>query len=159
MTDEVINVTGVSNTLGNGSSSSASDTYMSYRGIEDWYGDLFEFIDGVNVSDREVFTNSDYNTFTSDTFTGDYTTTGLTAPTDNGYITDVNFSEAGFVPIEASGGSSSTYVTDTVSTSSGDTVCRFSGDASKENACGGFFLVMESDSSFQSTTTGASIAY
>ena len=43
--------TGQSNTLGNRSSNSThNDKYMSYRGIENLYADIWEFVDGVNVN-------------------------------------------------------------------------------------------------------------
>ena len=42
--------TGGSNGIGNGSSPSTNDdTWMSYRGIENFYADIPEWVDGINV--------------------------------------------------------------------------------------------------------------
>ena len=65
---------------GNNSTSAPQTTYMSYRGIEDLYGVSRIFTDGINVSEREVFVNTDYRTFASNVFSGDYISTGVELP-------------------------------------------------------------------------------
>jgi hypothetical protein len=44
----------------------------SYRGIENFFGHLWKFIDGVNIQDGKPFVCDIFDTFASDTFTGVY---------------------------------------------------------------------------------------
>ena len=53
---------------------------MSYRGIENWYADCWEFIDGINIQNYKVFLNQNPATFADDVFTGDYVDSGVTLP-------------------------------------------------------------------------------
>jgi hypothetical protein len=50
--------TGGTNLLGNNSSTYTIDGYMSYRGIENFYADCWEWIDGINVNNRLVYINN-----------------------------------------------------------------------------------------------------
>ena len=111
--------TGGSTSIGNASSPSTNDdTWMSYRGIENFYADIFEWIDGINFSERLVYTSNTQSTFASDVFSGAYTSTGVTLPS-SGYIKDMSFSIKGFIPTNSTGGSDSTYVTDYVDSRAG----------------------------------------
>ena len=102
--------TGQSNNIGNASSGSTNnDMWMSYRGIENWYADCWEFIDGINIQNYKVFLNQNPTTFADDVFTGDYVYSGATLPAmSNSYIKKIS---GNFLPT-AVGGSSSTFVTD-----------------------------------------------
>lgn len=132
-------ITGGSNSIGNASSlSSNDDTWMSYRGIENFYADIFEWVDGINVSDKLVYVSNMESTFSSDVFSGDYVSTGVTLPA-NGYIKDMNFSIKGFIPT-VSGGTDSTYVPDQVYSGTGARVVRFGGNASDGLKSGAAYL-------------------
>ncbi len=152
--------TGQSNGIGNYSSGRLNNnTWMSYRGIENWYGDIWEMIDGINIQNRLVYINQNQNTFASDVFTGEYVSTGVTMPTaSSSYIKDINFSEDGFIPTLV-GGSSATYVTDGAWTATGDKVVYFGGAASDGALDGAFCLGANGVSGGVSVGVGASVSF
>ena len=151
-------VTGGSNSIGNASTvSPRNDTWMSYRGIENFYADIFEWIDGINISERVVYTSNTQSSFASDVFTGVYTTTGVTLPS-SGYIKDMNFSTKGFIPT-VSGGTDSTFVTDYVGSGAGARVVAFGGDAGNGLGCGAAFLYAGSASWNAYAYVGAGISF
>lgn len=78
---------------------------MSYRGIENFYGNVFKFIDGINIK-------ADYNPwiadhgFACDTFASPYVDTTLTLPSTGNYITNIAFTtdfDYGFLPSAVGG--------------------------------------------------------
>lgn len=151
--------TGGSNSIGNASSPATNDdTWMSYRGIENFYADIFEWIDGINISERLVYTSNTQSTFASDVFSGAYTSTGVRLPATNGYIRDMNFSTKGFIPTVATG-SDSTYVTDYVISAAGARVAAFGGHAGFGLYCGAAFLGADSASSFAFAHLGAGLSF
>lgn len=152
-------VTGVSNHLGNGSSDAATVGYMSYRGIEDFYGSAWEFVDGVSFKDREVFVNSNQSTFESDVFTGDYISTGLSLPVaSSSFIKDMSFTAKGFIPTTV-GGSSSTYVADALWSNTGNRIALHGGDARHGRSAGGFCLYAHDGSGLAYSGVGAGVAF
>lgn len=99
---------------------------MSYRGIENFYGNLSEMVDGCNIKydagNYIPYTSNDRATFTSATFTGEYVSTGIaTLKTTEGYISNVDLTSAVtqdgvtdnwfFLPLAGSaGGNGETYI-------------------------------------------------
>jgi len=152
--------TGSSNALGNRSTSKPNTAFMSYRGIEDLYGTAWEFLDGVNVNEREVFVNSNHTTFASDVFTGDYVSTGVTVPADatSSYIKDLDFSIKGFIPTVV-GGASTTYTGDGLWSATGNRIASVGGSANVGEACGGFTLSANNDSAWEAVSFGAGVSF
>lgn len=153
-------ITGLSNSLGNASSKSPNSSFMSYRGIEDFYGTTWETVDGINFKDLEVFTNSNHTTFASDVFSGDYTSLDMSLPVANtSYIKDLHFSEDGILPISVEGASSSTFVTDAMwSSEEGNRVYYHGGSANLGLAAGGFNLFASRSSSDVYASYGAGVS-
>jgi hypothetical protein len=86
----------------------------SYRGIENFFGDIWEWTNGVNVKTNvniaEVFVSNDNNI--SDTNYTNYRKVGE-MPYVNGYIKEIIFgSEGDILPLNTTGGSSTTYFSD-----------------------------------------------
>lgn len=127
--------TGQSNSIGNSSSGATNnDTWMSYRGIENWYADCWEFIDGLNIKNYKVFLNQNPATFADDVYIGDYVDSGVTLPAMGGsYIKKIT---GNFIPT-AVGGSSSTFVTDAGWCNPTSTIMEFGG-ANNFDLGGGF---------------------
>ena len=156
--DDLGMTTGGSNNIGNGSSfGQADDTWMSYRGIENFYADIREFIDGINISDRKVYTNNNHTTFESNKFDGDYVDTGITISTD-GWIKDISFTIKGFIPIKT-GGSDSTYATDYMKSSTGSRVVFFGGCAKDGLKAGATSVEAFYNSSEAWSPTGAGLSF
>lgn len=57
----------------------------SYRGVENFYGNIWEWIDGINALDRKVYICTDFN-FDDNSFSENYIDTGITLPSSGGYI-------------------------------------------------------------------------
>ena len=153
-------ITGLSNSLGNASSKSPNSSFMSYRGIEDFYGTTWETVDGINFKDLEVFTNSNHTTFASDVFTGDYTSLEMSLPVASGsYIKDLHFSEDGILPTSVEGASSSTFVTDAMwSSETGNRVYYHGSSANAGLSAGGFSLDAGQNSSWVRAFNGAGVS-
>lgn len=149
--------TGQSNSIGNASSGDTNNNmWMSYRGIENWYADCLEFIDGINVQNYKVFLNQNPSTFADDVFTGDYVDSGVTIPANMtaSYIKKIS---GNFLPT-AIGGSSSTFVTDGGWSATGNTVAFFGGNASGGLAAGGFCFLSSVSSVFSGANLSAGLS-
>ena len=153
-------VTGSSNSLGNASSphTNTNTQFMSYRGIENWYGQIFKFIDGVNVKEREYFVNKKPSTYADDVFTGDYTTTGMTMVSTNGYVKNIVQSKNGFISSDATG-TDSTYITDYQYQNTGNRIVLFGGNAGCGLSAGGFFVSGYAAASYASANLGSAVSY
>ena len=154
-------VTGSSNALGNASSPSTntSTQFMSYRGIENWYGQIYKFIDGVNVSSRVYYVNSKPATFADDVFTGDYVSTGITSNSANGYVKNIFASGKGFVANNTTGGSASTFVPDYFYQTTGNLTIIFGGYAGNDASAGGFCLGADFAASVSLSTIGSGVSF
>lgn len=154
-------VTGSSNSLGNASSPSTNTNtqFMSYRGIENWYGQIYKFIDGVNVNAYVYYVNNNPVTFADDVFTGDYINIGITSATVNGYVKNLVASGKGFVASNTSGGSGSTFVTDYFYRSTGVRVMTFGGFAGGAEAAGGFYLGANTSESTYDASLGSGLSF
>ena len=151
--------TGGSNGIGNGSSPATNDdTWMSYRGIENWYASMWKFIDGVNVSERQYFVNNNPATFADDVFTGDYVTTGITSATANGYVSNLVANAKGFVASEVTG-SSSTKVPDYFYQNTGNRIVIFGSGAGTGLNAGGFSLYANAAASGAGAYVGSGVSY
>lgn len=151
--------TGGSNGIGNGSSPSTNDdTWMSYRGIENWYASMWKFIDGVNVQERVYFVNDNPATFADNVFTGDYVSTGITSAAVNGFISNMSSSNKGFIPSEVTG-SSSTKVPDHFYPGIGNRIVVFGGHAGNGLYAGGFFLNTNVNAPDAASALGSGVSY
>ena len=166
-----INATGLSNGLGNGSGSVSNGdgvvgSYMSYRGVENWYGHIWKFVDGLNVhnstADRSrAFACGDHTAFADDTDTG-YTLIGL-LPEADGYVKTILYGGL-FLP-QTTGGSSATYLCDNYYTyfdsdqASGWRVVYWGGTANAGALAGAFFVSSNSGSSNASATLGGRLCF
>ena len=101
---------------------------MSYRGIENWYGNLYQFVDGINIRNNVPYI-ADHG-FVSDQFTTPYASLNMSLCGTNGYSTNISISNTYSYPFLPSsiGGSSSTYLSDYYYQNAGNTVALLGGD-------------------------------
>lgn len=144
-------VAGASNAWGNASTDGTQPSagakpgtaYMSYRGIENWYGNCWTWADGINVNEiaaGNVHITNDYRDFADGTTTN-YTLISSAFPTSSGYIRNILNTGAYFLSGDNTGGSSTTYLTDYhYASASASRVVRVGGRASSGAAAGGFYL-------------------
>lgn len=152
--------TGQSNALGNRSSNSThNDMYMSYRGIENMYVDIWEFVDGVNVNNYQFYVNGKYSTFASDVFTGDYAAKGpiTVAEASNNLIKRCAVSvDGGFIPTVV-GGSTTTFYGDDLWSATGAIVAFYGGAAGYGSSGGLGALGVNVTSSASAANLGAAV--
>ena len=154
-------ITGSSNSLGNASSPSTntSTQFMSYRGIENWYGQIYKSIDGVNINSYVYYVNNNPATFADDVFTGDYISTGITSATANGYVKNIVANKNGFVPSVTTGGSASTFVPDYFYQGTGLRIMGFGGFAGSDARAGSFFLRGSDAASLAAANVGSGLSF
>lgn len=151
--------TGQSNALGNRSSNSThNDKYMSYRGIENLYADIWEFVDGVNVNNYQFYVNGKYSTFQSDIFTGDYALKGATtgAASNNLIKRCAVSANMGFIPT-VFGGSTTTFYGDAFWSATGAKIASYSGSVNDGASDGLGTLHVANASSYSHANTGAAV--
>ena len=156
-------IAGASNWLGNGSTNTTSGagvsakpgtSYMCYRGIENFYGNCWQWVDGINVN---VGTNGYVYVTNNRADFADNTSTNMTlittaAPTTSGYQSALANINNYFIPTAVSG-SSSTYMTDYWYGSAGSNRVVIVGGSADGGASAGFFGVaayIDSGDSFRS---------
>ncbi|GAI88133.1 unnamed protein product, partial [marine sediment metagenome] len=115
-----IKETGLSNGDGNGTNSvdwegdaddaTAETVYMTYRGIENFFGNIWNWVDGINVNDNVPYVCNKDTDFNDDT-AENYTALGITLANANGYQKTLEQQSRGFLPASV-GGESGTYITD-----------------------------------------------
>lgn len=83
---------------GNISASSGSLTSNSdgknpcmYRGIENPWGNVWQFVDGVNINDGQAWVCDDYTDYASNLFASPYEELGYVNHDANGYTTDMGY--------------------------------------------------------------------
>ena len=121
---------GLSNGDGNASAADSTATdltagespaYMSYRGIENWWGNIWKFVDGINIRNFDplagtayasyAYATNDYEDFADDTDTGYTLLTAGLAQAD-GYARQICPIQDGFLPASVAGGASNTGLAD-----------------------------------------------
>ena len=133
---------------------------VSYRGIEGQIGNIVEFIDGINIKADHNPWIANY-AFTTDTFSGSYSDTGVTLYTLDGYASDLAYASGfnfSFLP-KTTGGSSTTYITDYCTQAAGNRIVRYGGSWSDTTGAGLFSYFLHSASNTVSRTTGARLAF
>ena len=107
------------NSVSNGGTSGYLTDYMTYRGIENWYGNVWKTIDGITWDGRWIGTEAAQPVYVSNNseYFNDASSENMKHLCDaqyiganDGYIKNIN-NVTGFIPSE-SGASSTTYLTD-----------------------------------------------
>lgn len=163
-------IAGASNGWGNASTDGTQPSagakpgtaYMSYRGIENWFGNCWPWTDGINVNVSaagNVHITNDYRNFADGTATG-HTLVTSSFPTGSGYIQNILNTGAYFLSGDNTGGSSATYLTDYhYASASASRVVLVGGGANSGAIAGAFCLASVNDAGAAARTVGARLAY
>jgi hypothetical protein len=164
-------VAGASNALGNASTNTTNGagvnakpgtSFMSYRGIENWYGNCWNWADGINVNvtaTGNVHITNDYRNFADGTATG-YTLVTSSFPTASGFIRNILNTAAYFLSSTNSGGSSTTFITDQhYGSALASRVVYVSSGANLGASAGGFCLSSDYGASNSFRVIGARLAF
>ena len=150
--------TGATTTLGNGSGYLGTNglSSVSYRGIENFWGNIWVWVDGINIkADRNPWIAD--NNFVSDTFVSPYTDTGLTLPSSDNYISNIQDLD-GFLPSAVSG-SSNTYITDYFYPATGNRVAVLGGRWYDELQAGAWRWSVGTSTAYSDRTVSARVAF
>jgi hypothetical protein len=163
-------IAGASNAWGNYSTNGTQlsagakpgTAFMVYRGIENLYGNCWNWADGINVNvttNGNVHVTNNRADFADDTSTN-MTLISTTAPTTSDYVSAIAAIDNYFIASSVSGGSSTTYLTDYWygSTSSNRGVF-VSGNAADGAVAGAFIVGAVYDSSVAARVLGARLAF
>ena len=157
-----INNSGLSNSNGNTTANTSGGdgvvgSYMSYRGIENWYGHIWEFIDGFNINNNIPYVHNTDTQFADDT-AANYTDLGLVLHNANGYPATISQIGTGFLA-ESVGASSTTKLTDYYYQAAAWRVAFFGGNAGSGASAGGFCGALSNASSHLAANVGGRLCY
>lgn len=155
--------TGATASLGNTSgmaSGTNGQVSISYRGIENFWGNVWKWVDGININNYVPWV-ADHG-FASSTYASPYVTTGLTLVSSSGdYVTAIGFGagcDYAFLGT-AVAGSSSTYLTDSLYTATGDMAALFGGAWNNASVAGAFCWHLNDAASAVDSSLGARSCY
>jgi hypothetical protein len=112
-----------------------------YRGIESPYGDIYQFVDGVNITDLQAWVCADADDYASNVFAAPYEELGYVNHNASNYVQslgwDAAYPFAGLpTAVHASG---SQYYCDYYYQTTGAKIARFGGDWSRSATCGPWY--------------------
>lgn len=134
-------------------------TQVQYRHIENPWGNIWEWIDGANFSERKAYICTNKANYADDTTTN-YTDSGVTLPT-SGWIKDLGMSNNfpwAFLP-NTNGGSETTSIPDYVYSSTGWRVLMVGGSFGDGSYAGLLYFYAVNSSSSTSGGIGARLLY
>ena len=161
--------TGATVSLGNrdGKFSKSSN----FLGLEDCYYGKYEFVQGINIIDRQwivydggLKVNTDLSGLTSAGYTNVRqivtSSSSNTAASSSNWITGIAHGEyADIMPTYVSGGSDTTYYADYYYQNVGNRVLLRSGSSGNGSSCGVFYSYANNDSSRSASTIGSRLGF
>ena len=135
-------------------------TAVQYRGIENPWGNVSEFIDGINILTQVAFICTEPESYADDT-NDNYKSCGFATP-DSGFIKELGFSSVfpwALLPDISGGGSSTTYIPDFVYSGLGERVLNVGGHITSEQEAGLFFFHAGVYSSGKSDKIGSRLQF
>ncbi len=131
-------------------------TSVQYRWLENLWGNVRDWVDGINFNEKVAYICLDPSKFEDDT-AQDYISTGVTIAGSSGYIKELEVSENlpfAFLP-SSSGGSETTYVPDYVYSDSGWRALSVGGYWSYAGYAGLFYFNANNAASSSDSSLGA----
>lgn len=142
-----------------GRAHSGDNAAVQYRGVENPWGNVREWVDGINIGERSVYICTDPENYVDNTATN-YPYSNIRIPR-SGWIKGLGFSSVfpwAFIP-NATGGSSTSYITDYVGSDTGWRGLYVGGSWSESFHAGLFLFLATSSSSFTSSNLGARLQF
>ncbi len=98
---------------------------MIYRGMEDIYGNIYQFVDGINIKDYQVYVCYDPNQYAVAAYDGCYQSIGYKNSTVAGWVTKLGYDSNNPLisfPTEVGESDSTSYITDRYMKNSGNRI-------------------------------------
>lgn len=135
---------------------------VSYRGIENWFGNVWQFVDGINIKDNKAYICTKPSSYQVDKFDGDYHALSYTNANSNNYAKvlgyDANYPFARF-PISVGANLQTKYYTDYYYQNSGNRIALVGGYYSSGAYAGSFFWVFSDGSGSAYRSLGSRFLY
>ena len=170
-TDSPHTLAGASNFMGSMSTNTVTGagvnlrpgtSFMSYRGIENLYGNCWNWADGINVNvttNGNVFVTNNQADF-ADNISTNMTLISTTAPTTSGFVSAIAAIDDYFIPSSVSGGSTTTFLTDQwFGSTSSNRVVSVGGSAGAGAFAGAFGVNANNASSYSIRDFGGRLAF
>lgn len=157
-----VNKTGLTDAMvyHTGRANSSDNSAVQYRWIENPWGNVREWVDGINFQNRTAYICTDPTKYADDT-TANYTSTGVTLSSTTGWIKGLGLSTDfpwAYLPNEP-GGSSTTYIPDYMYSGGGRRVLNVGGSYSKRLNGGQFYFDASNTSSDKNSDLGARLQF
>jgi hypothetical protein len=154
--------TGLSNGRGNRSenkytSGGNNADYVSYRGVENFYGRSWQWVDGININGLVPYLCADPSKWADDTATG-YTSQTAVPSGSGDFVRDVATGIA-LLPASVTGGSGTTFTGDALWTGSGWHGAVVGGGANIGAPVGALCAILSRASADANTNVSGRIAY
>jgi len=136
---------------------------MTYRGIENFFGNIWKWADGFNINNNIPYVSNTDTDFADDTITNytqleDTGGSGITLVAVNDYQKTLEQTKRGFLPASVGGGVS-TYITDYYYQNTGWRVASLGGDAYDGGKAGFFFWYLYYSSSIGHADIGGRVCF
>ena len=157
-----VNKTGLTDAMvyHTGRAHSGDNAAVQYRGVENPWGNVREWVDGINFQNRTAYICTDPTKYADDT-TANYTSTGVTLSSTTGWIKGLGLSTDfpwAYLPNEP-GGSSTTYIPDYMYSGGGWRVLDVGGSYSDKISGGLFYFNASLESSRSGSLIGARLQF
>lgn len=157
-----VNKTGLTDAMvyHTGRANSSDNSAVQYRWIENPWGNVREWVDGINFQNRTAYICTDPTKYADDT-TANYTSTGVTLSSTTGWIKGLGLSTDfpwAYLPNEP-GGSSTTYIPDYMYSGGGWRVLDVGGSYSDKISGGLFYFNASLESSRSGSLIGARLQF
>ena len=127
-----------------------------YRGIEDLWGNVYQFVDGVNINDNQTWVCKDARDYASNVFASPYEKLGYVNLDTNSWVTEMGYDPNhpyAQLPTKGGGGTT-TYYADHYYQESGQRIARFGGAWSNGSPAGLSFWNLNNSSSTAASAIG-----
>lgn len=153
---------GKSNGDGNGTNSvagNANNAYMTYRGIENFFGNVWSLVDGININNNIPYVSNNDSDFADDTSTN-YTDLSIVLANATGWQSTLEQVSRGFLPASVGAGAgSTTKITDHYMQDNGWRTVALGGHATYGVNAGAFYFNALDDAPTIYTSVGSRLAY
>jgi hypothetical protein len=130
---------------------------MKYRGIENVYGSVWKFVDGVNINNAQAWVCQDANDYASNVFAAPYLQLGYTDGTTSGYISGMGWDgtkQYAAFPVSVVGGAVDKYYCDYYSYGAGQIIALLGGNWLNGAYDGVSYWYLSLTSSYADVTVG-----
>jgi hypothetical protein len=144
------NISGCTATSAITTGAGATSVYLKYRGIENFYGHIREFVDGYKVNDNIPYLCNNFANFSDAESTDNYTNpldvngVAITMHNANGFQGTLELTGRAFMPASLTGGSAYAKITDSYYQAAGWHVVASGGTANGAASDGAFYLSADS---------------